>query len=52
LSLDSRQDNSGLPGGLSKQAMLAAYQSKFRPATKDGQPVEMWIPMAIEFDLR
>jgi TonB family protein len=42
----------GLPFGLSYQAMDAAYQLRFKPATKDGRPVAFWKPVEIEFRLR
>jgi TonB family protein len=42
----------GLPYGLSYQAIDAAYQLRFKPATKDGKPVEHWLPVEIEFRLR
>jgi TonB family protein len=42
----------GLPYGLSYQAMDAAYQLLFRPARKNGQPVAYWLPVDIEFHLR
>jgi TonB family protein len=42
----------GLPYGLSYQALDAAYQLRFKPATKDGTPVAYWQTVAIEFRLR
>jgi TonB family protein len=42
----------GLPYGLSYQAMDAVYRLRFKPATKDGQPVAFWLPVVIEFRLR
>jgi uncharacterized protein len=42
----------GLPYGLSYQATDAAFQLRFKPATKDGQPVEFWQTVQIEFHLR
>jgi len=41
-----------LPDGLDEQAILAAYQLRFKPAMKSGQPVSFWKPVAIEFNLR
>jgi TonB family protein len=41
----------GLPYGLSYQAMDSAYQMIFRPAKKDGQPIEFWLQVEIEFRL-
>jgi TonB family protein len=42
----------GLPDGLTYEAYRAAYQMKFRPATKDGQPVNFWQAIEVEFQLR
>ncbi len=42
----------GLPDGLSEQAIQAAYQIRFKPATRNGQPVSNWVTLAIEFNLR
>jgi TonB family protein len=42
----------GLPYGMSYQAMDAAYQLRFRPARKNGEPVAYWLPVDIEFHLR
>jgi TonB family protein len=42
----------GLPAGLSQQALFAVYQMKFKPAMKDGQAIEYWVPVEIEFNLR
>jgi len=41
----------GLPYGLSYQAMDAAYQLIFKPARKDGRPVEYWLSVEMEFKL-
>jgi TonB family protein len=41
----------GLPAGLTQQALLAVYQMEFKPAMKDGNPVEFWVPVEIEFQL-
>ncbi len=43
---------SGLPDGLDEQAIQAAYQLRFKPAMKNGQPVAYWQPVEIEFNLR
>jgi TonB family protein len=43
---------SGLPGGLNEEAIRAAFQMRFRPAVKDGQAVNYWVPIDIEFNLR
>jgi TonB family protein len=43
---------SGLPDGLTRQALIAAYNMRFKPATKDGQPVAMWIATQVEFNLK
>jgi protein TonB len=42
----------GLPDGLDEQAIQAAYQLRFRPAMKGGQPVAFWVSVTIEFNLR
>jgi TonB family protein len=42
----------GLPDGLTYQAYKAAYQMRFRPATKDGQPVDFWQIIEVEFNTR
>jgi TonB family protein len=42
----------GLPCGLSYQAMDAANQMIFKPARKNGEPVAYWVPVEIEFQLR
>ena len=34
---------SGLPDGLTERAIEAAKKIKFKPATKDGHPVSMWM---------
>lgn len=41
----------GLPYGLDEQAIKAAYQLKFQPAMKDGQPVAYWLPVVVSFNL-
>jgi len=43
---------SGLPDGLNEQAIQAAYQLRFRAATKGGQPVSFWQAVDIDFNLR
>jgi protein TonB len=44
---------SGLPDGLNENAIQAAYQMRFRPAMKGGQPVSYWMNnVEIEFNLR
>jgi protein TonB len=42
----------GLPDGLNEEAIRAAYQIRFRPALKNGQPVAYWMPVEIAFTLR
>jgi TonB family protein len=43
----------GLPDGLNEQAIRAAYQMRFRPAMKNGQPVSYWMNnVEVEFNLR
>jgi protein TonB len=42
----------GLSYGLDEQAIQAAYQLRFRPAMKGGQPVAFSVPVNIDFNLR
>src|SRR5689334_13828333 len=42
---------SGLPYGLTERAIAAARNIKFRPATKDGHPVSMWMQLEYNFNL-
>jgi len=43
----------GLPDGLNEQAILAAYQMRFTPAMRNGQPVPYWLSnVEVEFNLR
>jgi TonB family protein len=42
----------GLPDGLDEQAIQAAYQLRFKPAMKGGQPVTFLQTVQIEFNLR
>jgi periplasmic protein TonB len=42
---------SGLPYGLTNQAIEAARKIKFTPATKDGKPVSMWMQLEYNFNL-
>ncbi len=42
----------GLPDGLDDQAINAAYKMKFKPATRNGQPVQFWQTVIVEFHLR
>jgi TonB family protein len=41
-----------LSDGLTEEALRAAMQMRFRPAMRNGQPVEYWVPVDIEFNLR
>ena len=43
---------SGLPHGLTEQAIAAAKGIKFIPAMKDGKPVSMWIQLEYNFNPR
>jgi periplasmic protein TonB len=43
---------SGLPDGLNEEAIRSAYQIRFKPAMKGGQPVSYWVGVDIEFNLR
>lgn len=42
----------GLPDGLNEQAVAAAYQMKFKPATRNGLAVSHWMMIQAEFNLR
>lgn len=42
---------SGLPYGLTDQAIKAAKKIKFTPAMKNGQPVSMWMQLEYNFSL-
>ncbi len=44
--------SSGLSDGLNEEAILAVKQMRFKPATKNGQPVAYWVNLEIEFNLR
>jgi TonB family protein len=41
---------SGLPDGLTERAIDAARRIKFVPATKDGNPVSMWMQLVYNFN--
>jgi protein TonB len=44
---------SGLPNGLTEQAIRAAYQMRFTPAIRGGVPVSYWLAnVVIEFNIR
>ena len=43
---------SGLPDGLTEQAIEAARQAKFKPAMVDGKPVLYWVLLEMEFKIR
>lgn len=47
-TVDNPKIIKGLPGGLEKQAIIAALHIKFRPAMRDGKPVD--ITRAVRFD--
>ena len=42
---------SGLPDGLTDRAIKAAQKIRFKPATKDGKPVSMWMQLEYNFNL-
>lgn len=42
----------GLPAGLDEEAVRAAYEMRFRPAVSNGRPIETWVTLEIEFNLR
>jgi outer membrane biosynthesis protein TonB len=39
----------GLPDGLTEQAIEAAKKIKFIPATRNGRPVSMWFQLEFNF---
>jgi TonB family protein len=43
---------SHLPDGLDEAAIKAVRKMRFKPATKDGQPVAFWVTLEVEFNLR
>lgn len=42
----------GLPDGLNEEAIRAAFQMRFRPATKSGRAVAFWTSLEVDFNLR
>jgi TonB family protein len=42
----------GLPSGLNERAVAAVRQWRFAPATRQGQPVDVIVEVAVEFKLR
>ena len=42
----------GLPDGLEEEAIRAAYEMRFRPAVSNGRPIDAWVTLEIEFNLR
>jgi TonB family protein len=42
----------GLPDGLNEEAIRAALQMRFRPATKGGRPVAFWTTLEVDFNIR
>jgi TonB family protein len=43
---------SGLPDGLTEEAIEAARRIKFKPAMRNGKPVSMWMQLEYNFNLR
>ncbi len=43
---------SGLPDGLTEKAVEAARLIRFKPATKNGKPVSMYMQLEYNFNLR
>jgi TonB family protein len=41
-----------LPDGLDEEAIVAVKQMRFRPAARNGQPVDFWVTLEVEFSLR
>jgi TonB family protein len=42
----------GLSDGLNEEAIRAAMQMRFRPAMRNGQMVDYWVTVDIEFNIR
>jgi TonB family protein len=42
----------GLPDGLNEEAVKSMRQMRFKPATKNGQPIEFWVTMEASFSTR
>jgi len=42
----------GLPDGLNEEAIRAAFQMRFRPATKGGRAVAFWTTLEVDFNIR
>jgi TonB family protein len=42
----------GLGYGLDEEAAKAAGQLRFKPATRNGQPISFWQMVEVEFNLR
>jgi TonB family protein len=40
-----------LPDGLTEEAIRGVHQLRFEPAMKNGEPIEVWINIEIEFNL-
>lgn len=41
-----------LPDGLTEEAIIAARQLRFDPARKNGQPISVWRPILVDFNLK
>ena len=42
----------GLPDGLNEEAVKSMYGTRFKPATRNGQPIDFWITSEATFNLR
>ncbi|MFY9608613.1 MAG: energy transducer TonB [Blastocatellia bacterium] len=42
----------GLPEGLNEEAIRAAFQIRFRPATRSGRTVPYWTTLEVDFNIR
>ena len=51
-SVDSVQVVQGLGMGLDEAAVAAVKQWRFQPATRNGEPVDLQITLAVTFNLR
>jgi protein TonB len=42
----------GLPAGLTDKAIEAVRKIRFKPAMKDGKPVNFWTAVVVNFELK
>src|SRR5262249_2852351 len=51
-SVKTARTINSLPDFLTEEGLRAAFQLKFTPAMKDGQPIDFWQRIAVEFNLK